>query len=234
MFELDHVVYFTKRSPEEVVEKVEIEKVHPVIGGQHLQWGTHNALFYTKSSYIEWLSIEDLEKARHTNHPLIKQLLYDVDDRDGFASICLRSDNLEQMDKYFSKMGYKTSGVLPSERKTADGEVIRWKMLFIDQKVDESLPYPFFIEWEKDTEERYSALRESGAVKEANEELTINKCKFHVHDVEKKLTQWSRLLSLPFKDNQLKLSNTKFEFIESNDEKERLQTVEVVKSWTIE
>lgn len=234
MFELDHVVYFTKKSPEEVAANELISGIHPVVGGQHLQWGTHNALFYTKSSYIEWLSVENETKAKESRHPLIEQLLFDVDGREGFASICLRSENLEKMDRYFKKMGYKTSGVLPSERKTASGEIRRWKMLFIDQKVGNALPYPFFIEWEQGMEERLETLREDGTLKPDNEELAIKKCIFHVHDVEQKLTQWARLLSLPTKDHTLRLDNAIFEFVESADEKERLHTIEVVKAWTIE
>lgn len=234
MFELDHVVNFTKKSPTEIVQQQLIEGIPPVVGGQHLQWGTYNALFYTQSSYIEWLSIEKEEIAKKSNHPLINQLLFDITDREGFSSICLRSTDLEKMNRYFQKMGYKTSGVIPSERTTITGEVRRWKMLFINQKNDNSLPYPFFIEWEQEKEERLKALREDGTLMPENEALAIKKCIFHVHDAKKKITHWSRLLSLPAKGNSLKLSNTLFEFIESDDEKERLQNIEIVQSWTIE
>ncbi|GEK33135.1 VOC family protein [Kurthia sibirica] len=230
MFELDHVVYFTKKSPSTIAQEEIIEGIHPVVGGQHLKWGTHNALLYTKSSYIEWLSIEDASRAQETSHPLIKQLLFDLEDHEGFSSLCLRSDNLDKMNRYFIKMGYKTSGVLPSERMTTSGEVIRWKMLFINQKTDNSLPYPFFIEWQQAAEERFERLRSEGALTPENESLTIKRCIFHVHDVEKKLTQWSRLLSLPTKGNVLKLSNTLFEFVESTDDKERLTFVDIVKA----
>lgn len=234
MFELDHVVNFTKKKPTEIAAQQLIAGIHPVVGGQHIHWGTYNALFYTQTSYIEWLAVENEDIAEKSDHPLIKQLLFDRKDREGFASICLRSTDLEKMDRYFQKMGYKTSGVLPSERMTVSGEIRRWKMLFINQKIDNGLPYPFFIEWEQDIEQRLEKLREDGTLKEENEELTIKKCVFHVHDVEKKLTQWSRLLSLSTKNNTLKLGNTVFEFIQSDDEKERLKDIEIVKSWTIE
>ncbi|MBQ0138911.1 MAG: VOC family protein [Kurthia sp.] len=234
MFELDHVVNFTKKSPSEIAQSQLIAGIHPVIGGQHLHWGTYNALFYTQSSYIEWLAVENEIIAKKSDHPLIKQLLFDLADREGFSSICLRTTDLAKMDRYFQKMGYKTSGIISSERKTTSGEIRRWKMLFINQKIDNSLPYPFFIEWEQEKEQRLQALRADGTLKAENEELAIKKCIFHVHDVEKKLTHWSRLLSLPTKGNTLKLENTVFEFIESDDTKERLQDIEIVQSWTIE
>ena len=44
---------------------------------------------------------------------------------------------------------FRTSGVLDAERRTADGQLRKWKMLFVDQPVLNELPYPFFIEWEE-------------------------------------------------------------------------------------
>lgn len=229
MFELDHVVYFTTKSPAQIAHEVMIEGTRPVVGGQHLQWGTYNAVLYTKTSYIEWLSVENEEIAKGTHQPLVKQYLYDINDGDGFYSLCLRTEDLKRKDLYFRKLGYRTSGILPAERKTADGKVIKWKMLFIQQKLDESLPYPFFIEWEQPLDERYDMLKADGTIHQANEELQIKRCIFYVKDVERKLTQWSRLLSLPTKGNTLKLANTSFEFQQLQQGKERLRTVDIVK-----
>ncbi|MBK3494594.1 VOC family protein [Viridibacillus sp. YIM B01967] len=229
MFELDHVVYFTTKNPQQIVEQEQIEGIHPVKGGQHLHWGTYNALFYTKNSYIEWLAVEDENIAEQSTQPLVKQLLYDIVDDEGFASLCLRSNDLEKKNRYFKKMGYRTSGIIHAERKTDSGELRKWKMLFIDHKINHTLPYPFFIEWEKSIEERYASLREDGTIKPENEELAIKRCIFHVKNVEEKLTHWSRLLSLPTKGNTLKLANTTFVFEEKLDSKERLHTIEIVK-----
>lgn len=229
MFELDHVVYFTKKHPQQIANDMTIEKIHPVVGGQHLQWGTYNALLYTKNSYIEWLAVEKPDIAKSTIQPLVKQLLYDIEDGEGYKSLCLRSDNLENKNLYFKKLGYRTSGVLPAERKTEDGKILKWKMLFIDQKIDDSLPYPFFIEWEQPLEERYAMLREDGTIQKENEDLQIERCIFGVKDVAKKLTQWSRLLSLPIKENTLKLANTTFVFTQLQEGNERLQTIEIGK-----
>lgn len=229
MFDLDHVVYFTKKSPTEIAQEVSVEGIHPVEGGQHLQWGTHNALLYTKNSYIEYLSVEDETVTEQSTHPLMKQLLNDLQFREGFGSVCLRSDNLEEQNKYFQKLGYRTSGILDSERKTKSGAIRKWRMLFIDHKIDKKLPYPFFIQWDTSDNERYELLREDGTVTPDNESLVITKCIFDVQDVNRKMTHWSRLLSLPIKGNQLKLGNTVFEFRESKDSVERLQSIEIAK-----
>lgn len=229
MFELDHVVYFTKRTPADIAKEVIIEGVHPVVGGQHLQWGTYNALFYTKNSYIEWLAVEDLVRARATTQPLVQQLLYDMNDGEGLYALCLRSDDLEESNKYFRKLGYQTTGVIPAERKTADGKIIRWKMLFIKHKLNDCLPYPFFIEWEQPLQKRYEMLKVEGTIQETNDQLQIERCIFNVKDVDKKLIQWSRLLSLPTIGNTLKLKNTIFVFQQLQEGKERLQKIDIEK-----
>lgn len=229
MLELDHVVYFTKKAPVDIVKEITIEGIRPVVGGQHLQWGTFNALFYTKDSYVEWLAVESLEVARNAKQPLVQQLLYDIDDGEGYKSLCLRSDNLEESNNYFQKLGYRTTGVIPAERKTEDGRTVRWKMLFIKHQLGDSLPYPFFIEWEQPLEQRYEMLKIDGTIQKSNEELQIERCIFNVKDVQKKLIQWSRLLSLPIIGNTLRLRNTIFVFQQLPEGKERLQTIDIVK-----
>ena len=41
---LDHVVYFTGKELNLIVEEQRSRGRHAVIGGRHEQWGTHNAL----------------------------------------------------------------------------------------------------------------------------------------------------------------------------------------------
>ncbi|MGX9136305.1 VOC family protein [Rummeliibacillus sp. JY-2-4R] len=229
MFELDHVVYFTEKNPKEIAQEVTIEGIHPVEGGQHIQWGTCNALLYTESSYIEWLAVENEEIAKSSTQPLTKQLLYDLKAGEGYNSLCLRTVDIESKNRYFNKLGYRTSGVIPAERRTTNGKLIKWKMLFIDQKIDHALPYPFFIEWDQPLEKRYEELKIDGTIQQTNGKLQIKRCIFYVKDVEQKVTQWSRLLSLPAKANSLKLPNTTFEFHYHEGEKERLHTIEIVK-----
>ena len=229
MFELDHVVYFTKKAPIDIARDVAIEGIHPVVGGRHLQWGTFNAVFYTKDSYIEWLAVENLDIAKKNSQPLVQQLLYDIDDGEGYKALCLRSENLEESNRYFQKLGYRTTGIIPAERKTADGQTIRWKMLFIKHQLGDSLPYPFFIEWEHSFEERQKMLKADGTIQKDNEELRIERCIFNVKDVQQKLIQWSRLLSLPITGNTLRLKNTIFAFQKLQEGKERLHTIDIGK-----
>jgi hypothetical protein len=229
MFELDHVVYFTKKAPIDIARDITIEGIHPVVGGRHLQWGTFNAVFYTKDSYIEWLAVENLDIAKKNSQPLVQQLLYDIEDGEGYKALCLRSDNLEESNRYIQKLGYRTTGIIPAERKMADGQIIRWKMLFIKHQLGDSLPYPFFIEWEDSFEERQKMLKADGTIQKDNEELRIERCIFNVKDVQQKLIQWSRLLSLPTTGNTLRLKNTIFAFQKLQEGKERLHTIDIGK-----
>ena len=45
--------------------------------------------------------------------------------------------------KKLNNKGFRTSGVLDAERRTADGELRKWKMLFVEQPVSNELPIHF-------------------------------------------------------------------------------------------
>lgn len=221
MVKLDHVVYFTAKSPEEVVKEQKEVGKHAVIGGSHENWGTYNALMYVKNAYVEWLSVEQMDIAKGANHPLIEQLLYDDE---GWGTICLSVDNIEAFNEELQNKGLQTSGVLKAERKTLSGEIRRWKMLFVNQPVSEQLPMPFFIEWEEPEEVRLKKLRADGTISPENERLEIKKCIFGVNDPAREVSIWSDLLAVGADDFQISLPNVVLKFIEKKG-KERLAEV---------
>ena len=216
---LDHIVHFTKSGPAKVVEAWKSYGFHSAPGGQHIQWGTQNALFYMKDCYIEWLALADLSVAEGVEHPLTKLLLHD---REGFGTICLRTDDIDSLDKRLRNEGFETTGVLDAERKTGTGETIRWKMLFIEQKVTDALPNPFFIEWQQSDSERYEALRQRDAIRPDNEKLRVEVCVFGVHDVPASERVFQKILQ-----GKLKAENCRFEFRETSSNKERLEEVHI-------
>ena len=109
------------------------------------------------------------EIAEQVDHPLTKLLLHDLEDGEGWGTICLSVDGIEQFKEEIENKGFRTSGVLDAERRTADGQLRKWKMLFVDQPVSNELPYPFFIEWEEAEEKRFAKLREDGTISSDNE-----------------------------------------------------------------
>jgi len=223
---LDHVVYFTEKSPEEIVREQNEEGKHAVIGGRHEKWGTHNALMYVKNAYIEWLSIEKRDVAVNADHPLVNLLMHDVEAGDGWGTICLSVDKIERFDEEIRNKGFDTTGVLQAERRTASGLLRRWKMLFVKQPVSDELPYPFFIEWEEAEEIRLAQLREDGALIEENEGLEIRECIFSVEDPLRDTGEWAVLLSQKVGDsNDIELENVRLRFVQRDGRKDRLKDV---------
>ncbi len=223
---LDHVVYFTSKSPDEIVKMQKKEGKHAVPGGKHEKWGTHNALLYVKNAYVEWLSVERPEFAEQVDHPLTQLLLHDLKEKDGWGTICLSVTDIEQFNEDITNKGFATSGVLDAERRTAGGELRKWKMLFVDQPVSNELPYPFFIEWETPEEMRREQLRAEGSLTAENEELVIRECVFGVEDPLRDTGEWAVLLSQKVGDsNDIMIGDICLRFIEQESGKDRLQDV---------
>ncbi|WP_342514198.1 VOC family protein [Sporosarcina sp. FSL K6-1522] len=219
---LDHVVYFTNRTPDEWVA----EQQHAVVGGRHEQWGTHNALYYVQNAYIEWLSVERQDVAEKANHPLTRLLLHDLQEGEGWGTICLSVDNIERFKEDVENKGFDTSGVLAAERRTANGQLRKWKMLFIEQPVSNDLPYPFFIEWEETEDIRFAKLREDGTISVGSQQLAIQECVFSVDDPLRETAEWAILLSQKVGDaNDIALANVVLKFVEHQGGKNRLTDV---------
>lgn len=212
---LDHIVHFIEETPQQAAEHWKRKGFHSAVGGQHEQWGTHNALLYLKDCYIEWLAVEKPEVALKADHPLTELLLHD---QKGFGTICLRTDDISKMDERLKNEGFETSGILDAQRKTENGDSIQWKMLFIIEKVSDELPYPFFIEWQESDEKRYAGLRKRNAIQPANEKFELESLVFGVHNPEQSRLKWARLLG-----TSLDLPNCRIEFKETGEQRERLE-----------
>jgi len=223
---LDHVVYFTEKEPTEIVAEQQANGSHAVVGGRHEKWGTHNALLYTKNAYIEWLSVEKWEVAEQVDHPLTKLLLHDLERGDGWGTVCLSVDGIGKFNEEVENKGFRTSGVLDAERKTADGQLRKWKMLFVDQPESNELPYPFFIEWEEPEEIRFAKLREEGTLTLDNEQLEITECVFSVEDPLRATAEWAILLSQKVGNtDDIVLPNVRLKFVAHDGDKDRLTNV---------
>ena len=227
IMKLDHVVYFTNSTPAQIVSEQQKLGQHAVVGGHHEKWGTQNALMYVSNAYIEWLSVEKENIAKEAGHSLTNLLLHDLETSEGWGTICISIKNIEKFNREIKKKKFSTSGVFDAERKTPDGQVRKWKMLFIDQPVMDQLPLPFFIEWEETEEVRFAKLRKDRTFLPANDELEIKECMFRVKDPLKEISIWANLLSQKINDsNRIILPNVLLKFIPSNKNgKERLSDV---------
>ena len=224
---LDHIVHHVTKKPLEVAKDWRENGHHAVVGGQHTQWGTYNALLYTKNSYIEWLAIEHADVANNSKHPLVKLLLHDLKSGPGFGTICIRTTTIDELCHQLEEKGIETTGVLHAERKTTSGLVRKWKMLFVKEDISDKLPTPFFIEWEENDEERYRLLAKDGTINASNLVPSIIACEFHVRNPREVMKKWRHYFDIEEQDEQtLSLLNTKLIFKQlENGMKERLTTI---------
>lgn len=225
---LDHVVYFTNKTVTEIVDQQQKRGNAAIVGGRHEQWGTANALLYTENAYIEWLTVEDACQAKKAAacQPLIAQFLHDQSSGDDWATVCFSVDDMEQWKEELDNKGFQTTSILEASRKTAEGQMLRWKMLFVEQEVTTELPYPFFIEWEDREDVRFARLNEMNARTATHTQQKITECIFHVDDPLRETAEWAILLSQKVGDaNDIRVGEVVLRFIEIPVELERLAAV---------
>jgi hypothetical protein len=225
---LDHVVYFSNRTPEEDAAEWKKQGMNGAPGGRHEQWGTQNALFYVRNAYIEALSVEKQDIAEASTQSLARLLVHDLKAYGpGWGTICLRPGNLDQFEKRLNKRGYQTSGVLEASRRTASGELLEWKLLFIDEEIGEALPNPFFIDWGMEDDARMEQLLSSGTMPEENLASRITEAVIRVRDPESAAGRWAEMLGLGQPEgNRLVLENAKLVFVQGEGP-ERLADVTI-------
>ncbi|WP_194841558.1 VOC family protein [Sporosarcina obsidiansis] len=225
---LDHVVYFTNENLADVIEEQNQDGYGAVMGGRHEQWGTANALLYTNNAYIEWLTLEDREKAEKAavDQPLVAQLLHDQSYGNGWATICFSVDHLENLKEELDNKGFQTTDIIPASRKTREGQLLRWNMLFIEQSSTDELPYPFFIEWDESEAQRFARLDEQGTRTVVHKKRSIIECIFFVEDPLRETGEWAVLLSQKVGDaNDIRIGDVVFRFVEKQGVPERLGDV---------
>ncbi|MEE6450876.1 VOC family protein [Gottfriedia acidiceleris] len=194
----DHLVWFFKK-PENAILPLKQKGIHVVKGGRHESWGTYNTLSYFGLSYIEFLGIEHLSIAeKHDENRLITQIVKQLakESREGPAIIAIRTNQIEELAIKLKEKGLTVYGPLSGERVRADGQLIRWSLLFSEYP-EKEVRLPFFIEWEKSDEERYSELEDLGLINSHK----LGQPKFEsvglvVNNLEKTLEIWKNLFGL--------------------------------------
>lgn len=193
----DHLVHFIAAHPQEAVQRLGQLGLHAVMGGRHENWGTQNSLCYVDLSYIEFLALERPKVAEGARaYGLIDQLLRDLPAGDGLGTIALRTHDMAQAAETLRSKGVTVTGPFPGQRQRADGQVIRWKMLFLESESSE-LPLPFLIEWEQSDEARRADLQQIGAMRpHPAGELRLGFVACAVRDLEVSVARWRTLFDL--------------------------------------
>lgn len=194
----DHLVWFFKK-PEKAISPLKQRGLHVVKGGRHESWGTYNTLTYFGLSYIEFLGIENLSIAeKHGENRLITQIVQQLakESREGPAKVAIRTNQIEELAIKLKEEGLTVYGPLTGERVRADGQVIRWSLLF-PEYAENKVSLPFFIEWEKSDEERYSDLEEQRLIgSHIVGQPKLESVGFVVNDLDQTVEIWSKLFGL--------------------------------------
>ncbi|MDQ0970861.1 hypothetical protein QFZ31_000739 [Neobacillus niacini] len=197
-FSFDHLVWF-HHNPEKAIQPLSEKGVHVAHGGRHDTWGTYNTLSYFGLSYIEFLGIEVLTIAeQHEENRLITQIVEQLakENREGPAKIAIRTNHIHKLAIKLKQDGHTVYGPLPGQRVTANGEVIQWTLLFIEEHPNQ-LSLPFFIQWDNSDKERLSAIKEQGLLGRHSDENSKLECVgFVVRDLEDTIRTWGDLLNL--------------------------------------
>lgn len=197
-FSFDHLVWFMKK-PEEAVPVLKQLGLYAANGGRHETWGTYNTLSYFGLSYIEFLGIENqIIAEKHEENRLITHIVEQLPKvyGEGPARIAIRTDNIEKAAVKLKEDGFTVYGPIPGARVRADGEVIRWSLLF-PERADNELRLPFFIQWEKSDEERILELEKQGLLgKHTLGHPKFENVGFAVWDLDQTVTRWGQMLNL--------------------------------------
>ncbi|GGA84377.1 VOC family protein [Ornithinibacillus halotolerans] len=152
MLSLDHIVIAGKDAEEDSITYNKQLAIKAVKGGEHENWGTYNYLaYFSNESYIEWLGIQDYDKAKSSNNPLIQHLVHILDqDKKGPFQFALRTNQMDEYVTHFQENDIPFLGPFPGKRKKSDGTLISWRMLFPVYNYHKEM-LPFLIQWD-DTE----------------------------------------------------------------------------------
>ncbi|MBT2654516.1 VOC family protein [Bacillus sp. ISL-18] len=197
-FFFDHLVWFFTK-PEKAILPLKQKGIHVVKGGRHESWGTYNTLTYFGLSYIEFLGIENLSIAeKHSENRLITQIVEQLakESREGPAKVAIRTNQIEELAVKLKAEGLTVYGPLTGERVRDDGHVIRWSLLFPEHK-EKKVSLPFFIEWEKSDEQRYSEIDDQGLIgSHILGQPKLESVGFVVNNLDETLETWKKLFGL--------------------------------------
>ncbi|HUG31546.1 MAG TPA: VOC family protein [Acidimicrobiia bacterium] len=113
--------------------------VSSVPGGRHDGHGTANRLIPLGDAYIELVAVVDPDEARESG---FGSWVTSRTNTDGADAIALRTDELDVVCRRLDLEP------LAMSRRTAVGQVLRWRIAGMDHLVAKGLP--FFIEWDVD------------------------------------------------------------------------------------
>lgn len=193
----DHLVHYVN----DLSKPVEIFRAHDLVafkGGSHKDWGTYNALSYFGLTYLEFLSIENLELAKATEHNLVvKDAVKLLPEHEVLSRVVIRTDDIEEVAASLKAAGLSLSPIIDGKRLDNEGRLIEWRMMTIGGDF-QGLVYPFIIQWSGTDAERLERLSSSGVIQpHPAGHVEIVRSVFHVSDPAATAKHWGSIFGLP-------------------------------------
>jgi hypothetical protein len=122
--------------------------VQAVVGGVHPGRGTRNALVSLGGAH--YLEIIAPDRAQTVESPQFK---LDTLTEPRLINFAVRTNDIDNTASSLRRAGVHILGTRDGSRRTASGELLRWKALAVESKFKsgEIDPVPFFIEWASDS-----------------------------------------------------------------------------------
>ena len=168
-------------------------------GGKHVGHGTENSLAYFTDNYVEFLTLYSKEEALRetlTEGQIFREAGELLPGHEGFYRPALHVHDIHAAAKRLTSHGLELGQIVPGNRTTANGEEIRWELLWIEGD-DHGLRYPFVIDWGASELEQLKRYEHSGLLHQhAIGEVNTVRAIFEVPDPEAIAKHWSDLFDL--------------------------------------
>ena len=214
---VDHIIIAVKNLDQAISDYEKILGIAPCWKGKHNELGTENALFNCENTYLELLSPCDAGPGTEFVNSLLAVK------GDHLAGIALGTKNIEEVKEVLNKDGYEvkiSSGQATSEK---DGEIRRWKNIFLPNDLSREL-FIFIIEHTEGSLPEYENQNPSKVKKldhvvintqDADNFISIYRDVYKIRlALDKTIEHWKRRM-LFFRTNA-----TTIEVIEEKDKKE--------------
>ncbi len=137
---IDHFMYAVASLDDGIEWAADAFGVAPAYGGEHIGLGTRNALLSLGDTYLEIIAPDPAQDLSGNTGERFAQL-----SEGGLVTWAVQGD-LNNIASVLSSRDVSTVGPHRTERKTAEGDVLVWELLF-----PTGSPYgprmPFFIDW---------------------------------------------------------------------------------------
>ncbi|MDY0395356.1 VOC family protein [Virgibacillus halophilus] len=133
MLALDHIVISGKNAESASSNYGRKFSIKAIKGGDHANWGTYNYLaYFSNESYIEWLGVNDPEKMKTADNPLIQHLskILEETEQPTAFQFALRTTEMNEYIRHFQEKDIRFYGPVPGQRQRPDGSTLKWRMLF--------------------------------------------------------------------------------------------------------